>query len=78
MHYLSCAGGWHCQFVEEDLKTPLLRTLTFATEEKVFDLAKRGGAEWTSADRESMAYGLNRGRGGVWLRLKPGQYAKLV
>jgi hypothetical protein len=26
--------GWYCQFLEEDLKTPLPRKFTFATEEK--------------------------------------------
>jgi hypothetical protein len=63
MHYMLVAEGWRVTFVEENLKTPLRRTLFFATEEKVLDMAMRGGAEWTSADRESMAYGLNRGRG---------------
>ena len=76
MHYMLATGGWYCQFLEEDLKTPLRRTFTFATEEKVLDMAKRGGAEWTS-DREAMEYGLRQGRGNVWLRLTAEQYAKL-
>lgn len=77
MHYMLVADGWRVTFVEEDLKTPLPCSLLFASEEKVLDMAKRGGAEWTSADREAMAYGLNRGRGAVWLRLRPEQYSKL-
>jgi hypothetical protein len=34
--------GWYCQFLEADLKTPLPRKVTFATPEKVVELAERG------------------------------------
>ena len=35
--YLSfqCRYGWHCQFLEQDLKTPLPRKLHFASPDKV-------------------------------------------
>jgi hypothetical protein len=72
------AEHWRVTFIEEDLTTTLRRTLVFATDEKVLDMARRGGAEWTSADREAIAYGLNQGRGAVWLRLTPEQYEKIM
>lgn len=36
--------AWHCQFLEADLKTPLPPKLTFATSDKLRELAQRGGA----------------------------------
>ena len=36
--------GWHCQFLEEDLKTALPRKLTFATPDKIMELVERTGA----------------------------------
>ena len=35
--------GWYCQFLEEDLKTPLPKKLTFADVSKVRELAEKGG-----------------------------------
>jgi len=35
--------GWYCQFLEEDLKTPLPLKLSFADESKVRELAQTGG-----------------------------------
>ena len=35
--------GWFCEFLEEDRKTPLPRTVTLADERKLFKLVKRGG-----------------------------------
>jgi hypothetical protein len=32
--------GWYCQFLEEDLKTPLPRKLTFASSDKIMELAE--------------------------------------
>jgi hypothetical protein len=43
MSFMNTKGGWHCQFLEEDLKTPLPRKLTFQTAEKVEELIRRGG-----------------------------------
>jgi hypothetical protein len=34
--------GWHCQFLEEDCKTSLPRKFTFATADKVREMAERG------------------------------------
>ena len=39
-----CRFGWHCQFLEEDLQTPLPRKLHFASPDKVVELVHLGGA----------------------------------
>jgi hypothetical protein len=41
MSFMNARGGWYCQFLEPDLKTPLPKTLTFADAEK-----QRAGAPW--------------------------------
>jgi hypothetical protein len=38
-----CRNGWHCQFLEQDLKTALPRKLHFASSAKVIELVERGG-----------------------------------
>jgi hypothetical protein len=48
----SHAGGWQVQFCEADLKTPLLRTFTFADPEKIRELARRGEAWGDSESRQ--------------------------
>jgi len=42
MSYL-LRNGWHCQFLEADLKTPLPRKLNFPGPEKIVETAERGG-----------------------------------
>ena len=32
--------GWYCQFFEEDTKTPLPRTLTFADARKIWEIGE--------------------------------------
>lgn len=75
--FMLCRGSWFCQFLETDLKTPLPRKLTFAHADKIRDLARRGEALGTSEARQMLEYAIEVGRGGVYLRLTPGQYAKL-
>lgn len=71
--------GWRCQFLEEDLKTPLPKKLTFADAEKLFELAERGGCPMDDLEgRQAMEHGIEIGRGGMWLNLTPEQYAKLA
>ena len=77
--YLSfqCRDGWHCQFLEEDLRTPLPRKLHFKTAEKVMELVERAGG-FTDQDARSMVnQGIEIGRGGIFLRLTEEQYATL-
>ena len=37
-------NGWHCQFLEPDLKTPQPKKLTFNDERKIRELAEQGRA----------------------------------
>jgi len=69
--------GWYCQFLEADLKTSLPRKFTFATPDKILQLAERAGALKDLATRQAIEHGLETGRGGVFLMLSPEQYAKL-
>ena len=77
MHFMLREGTWFCQFLMDDLKTSLPRTFTFTAFEKVTEMARRGGADWTSADRQAIEYACNQGRGAVWLRLTDEQLGKL-
>jgi hypothetical protein len=42
-----CRNGWHCQFLELDLKTPLPKKLCFASPGKVVELVELGGGYQT-------------------------------
>lgn len=70
--------GWSCQFLEADLKTPLPRKLTFATSEKVLQLAEHAGALKDLATKQAIEHGIEMGRGGVFLTLSPEQYRRLL
>jgi len=41
--YFQCRNGWHCQFMEADLKTALPRKLQLKSADKVIELVERGG-----------------------------------
>jgi hypothetical protein len=69
--------GWHCQFLEEDLKTPLPRKLAFMSQDMIFQLARRGGAKLDLELEQAIRHGIEIGRGGVWLNLSEEQYLKL-
>src|SRR5580692_4958693 len=70
-------SGWQVQFLEPDLKTPLPRKFTFADAEKIRELARRGEAWGDSESRQMLEHVIEKGRGGVYLRLTPEQYARL-
>jgi hypothetical protein len=55
-------AGWHVQFLETDLKTPLPRKLTFADPDKIRGLARRGETMATSEMRQMMDYAIDVGR----------------
>jgi hypothetical protein len=76
MHFM-LTNGWYCQFLEEDLKTPLPRKLTFAGPEKIREMYDRFGIDKKLEDRSALEYGINIGRGSVWLSLTSDQYRKL-
>jgi hypothetical protein len=44
--------GWFCQFLEEDLKTPLPRKVLFEDDAKIWEMAKRGGFTLNIAGRQ--------------------------
>lgn len=77
MHFMF-RKGWFCQFLEEDLKTPLPRKITVADEKKIFEMAKRGGFTLNIAGRQELHEKIRKGGGGIWLELTPEQYAKLL
>jgi hypothetical protein len=59
------SGGWYCQFLESDLKTPLPRKLNFATEDKVVELVRGCGALEKLEDKQALEHGIQMGRSGV-------------
>jgi len=75
--YFQFRDGWHCQFLERDLKTPLPRQFNFASSDKVITLIERGGGFIDQETRMMVNQGIEKGRGGVFLRLTDEQYAKL-
>ncbi len=76
MYYMH-RDGWFCQFLEEDLKTPLPRKVTLDDPSKIIEMAERGGAAMRLEDRQALDYGIANGRGSVWLNLTHEQYEKL-
>jgi hypothetical protein len=75
--YFFKRGGWEVQFLEADLKTALPRKLTFTDPEKIRELARRGGAWRDSKSRQMLEHAIETGRGGIYLKLTPAQYARL-
>jgi hypothetical protein len=74
--YFHFRGGWQVQFLEVDLRTPF-RKLTFTNPDKIRELARRGEA-WSDAESGSdVEHAIETGRGGLFLRLTPDQYARL-
>ncbi len=69
--------GWFCEFMEEDRKTRLPRTVILADEKKLFELVKRGGFTLNISGRQEIEEAIRKKRGALWLELTPEQYAKL-
>lgn len=69
--------GWHVQFLEEDLKTPLSKRFTFQSQDKVLEMARKGGAAMNLESIQGLEHGIDLGRGGAWLELTSEQYARL-
>jgi hypothetical protein len=77
--YLSfqCRDGWHYQFLEADLQTPLPKRLHFVSSDKVVELIERAGGFTDQETRLMVNQGIEKGRGGIFLRLSEEQYATL-
>jgi hypothetical protein len=76
MHFMLCEG-WHCQFLEADLKTPLPRKLTLKTPDEIRSMIERVGSAMTTEERQGFEYAISTGRGSAWLMLSEEQYQKL-
>jgi hypothetical protein len=72
-----CRKGWYVQFLESDLRTPLRKTVTFASEDKLIEMAERGKADLNLESRAAIQHGIEIGRGGIWLELSDEQYSRL-
>lgn len=55
-----------------------LRTVTFQDEEKLVELAKRGGTLANLESKQMIDNAISRGKGGTFLKLSPDQYNKLL
>ena len=75
--YYMYRTSWMCQFLEEDLKTPLPRRYHFQSPEKIRAIVEKVGNFADLQDRQALDYGLETGRGGVWLQLTEEQYKRL-
>jgi len=69
--------GWYCQFLEEDLKTPLPRKITFHNPAKLIEMAEHGGYRLNLEGRQALDNAIENGRGGIWLELTEEQYERL-
>jgi hypothetical protein len=55
-----------------------LRTVTFQDDEKLVELAKRGGALANLKSKQMIENAISNGKGGVFLKLSPDQHNKLI
>jgi hypothetical protein len=76
--YFQDRKGWQCQFLEQNLKTPLPRKLQFKSSDKVVELVERGGGITDQECRLMLNQAIVNGRRGIFLNLKDEQYAKLL
>jgi len=71
--------GWHVEFFERDLRTPLRKSLRFSSEHKLIELAKRGRADLhVLENRTALQYGFEVGHGGFFLNLTDELYRRLL
>ena len=57
-----CRNGWYVQFLECDLKTPLRKTVTFASEDKLIEMDERGKADLNLESRAAIQHGIEIGK----------------
>ena len=68
-------AGWRVTFLDGDRVLP--RTLLFQSEEKLTEMAEKGGAMKSLADRQGLEHAIRLGRGGLYLDLSHPQLATL-
>jgi hypothetical protein len=66
-------AGWRVSFLDGDRTLP--RTLLFQSESKLEEMAQRGGAIKSLADRQALEHAIRLGRGGLYLELSQAQLA---
>ena len=68
-------AGWRVSFLDGSKVLP--RTLLFRSDEKLLEMARKGGALKSLADRQALEQAIVQGRGGVHLELTYPQLATL-
>jgi len=68
-------AGWRVTFLDGDKVLP--RTLLFQSEEKLTEMAERGGAMKNLANRQGLEHAIRLGRGGLYLELSYLQFTTL-
>ena len=68
-------AGWRVTFLDGDRVLP--RTLLFQSKEKLTEMAEKGGAMKSLADRQGLEHAIRLGRGGLYLDLSHPQLAIL-
>lgn len=63
------------QCADGELRSAVCGDPPLATPRKVTE-QKRGGAELTVEDTQTLEFGIHRGRSAVWLKFTPEQYGK--
>jgi hypothetical protein len=63
MHFI-LRKDWFCQFLEEDLKTALPKTIRFTDDKKIWEMAKRGGFTLNISGRQKLEEKIRKGTGG--------------
>ena len=68
-------AGWRVTFLDGDKVLP--RTLLFQSEEKLTEMAERGGAMKNLANRQGLEHAIRLGRGVLYLELSYLQFTTL-
>ena len=68
-------AGWRVSFLDGSKVLP--RTLLFRSDEKLLEMAGKGGALKNLSDRQALEHAMVQGRGGVHLELSYPQLATL-
>jgi hypothetical protein len=63
--------------MQPDLQTSLPLRLTFDDEDKIRQMAERGGVQINLEARSMLDHGIEIGRGEIWLELTDEQYSLL-
>jgi hypothetical protein len=69
---------WHCTFLAEDLRTPIVPARTFSNPDSMLERIRRGNGFRDLACRQAVDLAIQAGRGNVDLLLTPEQFAKLM